>query len=198
MDTFMDKLASRLNAQEMIRANSAAEARESEKLKQEVDAYRECLQELREICLENSGTKDEVSELVKMSIDKISAIQEGNNTEEILRAIRSGNDAVTSKVRTLNEELKQYLSEELLPLVQKELKGQEESVHRECVKVYRNVQAVVTQENDKQTKLFEENMEKMRKKSTAVLVCGILAMSFAALGLMVSVFDMLGVFSWVF
>ena len=33
MDTFMDKLAQKLNAQEMIKANSAADAEEMDQLK---------------------------------------------------------------------------------------------------------------------------------------------------------------------
>lgn len=247
MDTFMDKLASKLNAQEMIRANSAAEAAENAKLKEEVEAYRECLQEMREICLQNASTGDEVSELIKASMDKISEIQAesgksedvllamqntsnevmnavSNNSDAVMSAMRSNSDAVLramqgstdtmlgamqntlqtssdailSEVRTANDDLKNSIKDELIAEIRKELKNQEENVHKECVKVYRNVQAVITEENDKQTAAIVENQTKIKKRATAALVCGILAMSFAALGLVISVLDVVGVFSWLF
>lgn len=247
MDTFMDKLASKLNAQEMIRANSAAEAAENAKLKQEVEAYRECLQEMREICLQNASTGDEVSELVRASMDKISEIQAEsgkteevllamqnssnevmsavqnnsdnvmsamrNNSDAVLRAMQSSSDtmmsmmqntlqtnsdAMLSEVRTVNDELKNSMKDELLAEIKRELKNQEENVHKECVKVYRNVQAVITEENEKQTNAIIENQTKIKKRATAALVCGILAMSFSALGLVVSILNVVGVFNLVF
>ena len=82
MDTFIDKLASKFNAQEMIRANAAAEARENERLEKEVDAYKQCLQEMREINLQNVATADEVAELVK-EVDRISTDTE-YNTKKLL------------------------------------------------------------------------------------------------------------------
>ena len=39
MDTFMDKLAQKLNAQEMIKANSAADAEEMDQLKSQLREY---------------------------------------------------------------------------------------------------------------------------------------------------------------
>ena len=46
MDTFMDKLAQKLNAQEMIRANSAADAEEMDQLKSQLREYDECLAQM--------------------------------------------------------------------------------------------------------------------------------------------------------
>ena len=44
MDTFMDKLAQKLNAQEMIKANSAADAEEMDQLKSQLREWLECRQ----------------------------------------------------------------------------------------------------------------------------------------------------------
>ena len=243
MDTFMDKLASRLNAQEMIRANAAAEAKENERLHKEVEVYKQCLEKMREISQQNVTMGDDVSELVRASMDKIAQIQaESGKTEDVLVAmqdnsnavmssVKSSSDAVMSSVKsssdvvvaavkansdsvmnaisgssdkimemlgTGNDEFKAALISELVVEMKKELKVQEENVHKECVKVYRNVQAVVTDENDKQTKLIIDNQSKMKKKATAALVCGILAMSFAAAGLVVSLLDVFGVFAMLF
>ena len=78
------------------------------------------------------------------------------------------------------------------------MKSQEENVHKECVKVYRNVQAIITEETQKQTEEIIAAQSKGGKKATAALVCGILAMAFAGLGLLVSVLDVLGVFAMLF
>ena len=247
MDTFMDKLASKINAQEMIRANSSAEAKENERLSQEVEEYRQCLQEMRQISLQNSATADEIAELVKTSMDKIAAIQAEsgksddvvaamqNNLNEMLNAIRMNSDKLVSVVsgnadrvmsvvegssdkvmnalegstdkivsnviaelQAGNDEFKEALKAEIIAEVKKELKGQEEIVHKECVKVYRNVQAVVTEESEKQTGEIVAAQSKGRKRATAAMICGILAMSFAFLGLVVSVLDVLGIFSMLF
>lgn len=236
MDTFMDKLASKLNAQEMIRANSAAEAKENERLHKEVEVYKQCLQEMREISLQNASTADEVAELVKASMDKIAAIQaESGKSDDVIVAIQSKSDdmiaavknnsdvmlssmrgalqtnantvmsaiegsseKILSELQTGNDGFKDALKNELLAEIKKELKSQEENVHKECVKVYRNVQAVITEENEKQTDEIISVQSKNSKKATAALVCGILAMSFAALGLIVSVLDVFGVFSMIF
>lgn len=258
MDTFMDKLASKINAQEMIRANSSAEAKENERLSQEVEEYRQCLQEMRQISLQNSATADEIAELVKTSMDKIAAIQAEsgksddvvvvmqNNLNEMLNAIRMNSDKLVSVVsgnadrvmsvvegssdkvmsavegssdkvmnalegstdkivsnviaelQAGNDEFKEALKAEIIAEVKKELKGQEEIVHKECVKVYRNVQAVVTEESEKQTGEIVAAQSKGSKRATAAMICGILAMSFAFLGLVVSVLDVLGIFSMLF
>ncbi len=236
MDTFMDKLASKLNAQEMIRANSAAEAKENERLHKEVEVYKQCLQEMREISLQNASTADEVAELVKASMDKIAAIQaESGKSDDVIVAIQSKSDdmiaavknnsdvmlssmrgalqtnantvmsaiegsseKILSELQAGNDGFKDALKNELLAEIKKELKSQEENVHKECVKVYRNVQAVITEENEKQTDEIIIAQSKNSKKATAALVCGILAMSFAALGLVVSVLDVFGVFAMLF
>lgn len=185
MDTFMDKLASKLNAQEMIRANSAAEAAENERLKQEVEVYKQCLQEMREISLQNTSTSVQIEELVKKSTEKIEAIQvETAKSDDVIEALNTNQEAFVESVNAIKEEIK------------KELKNQEENIHKECVKVYRNVQAVVTEENDKQKDTILEEQRKLKKKATAALVMGILAMSFAAIQVVLSVLEICGVFNF--
>ena len=49
MDTFMDKLAQKLNAQEMIKANSAADAEEMDQLKNQLREYDECLAQMQQV-----------------------------------------------------------------------------------------------------------------------------------------------------
>ncbi|MDE6517353.1 MAG: hypothetical protein K2L18_05850, partial [Acetatifactor sp.] len=49
MDTFIDRLAQRLTAQEMIKANSAADAEELRKVQGQVKQYEAYLDELQNI-----------------------------------------------------------------------------------------------------------------------------------------------------
>ena len=49
MDMFMDKLAQKLTAQEMIKANTAADTEELNRLKSRVAAYNECLEKLQKL-----------------------------------------------------------------------------------------------------------------------------------------------------
>ena len=60
MDTFMDKLAQTLNAQEMIKANSAADAEEMDQLKNQ-----------RATCDDSRATWKEVSEKIFFIFDDL-------------------------------------------------------------------------------------------------------------------------------
>ena len=60
MDNFMDKITQKLNSQDMIRANAAADAAELENLenqvtvfKEQIEKYDDCLQEMRQLNLRN-------------------------------------------------------------------------------------------------------------------------------------------------
>ena len=60
MDNFMDKISQKLNSQDMIRANAAADAAEMENLenqvavfKEQIEKYDDCLQEMRKLNLKN-------------------------------------------------------------------------------------------------------------------------------------------------
>ena len=143
------------------------------------------------------SSSDAVMSSVKSSSDVVVAAVKANS-DSVMNAISGSSDKIMEMLGAGNDEFKAALISELVVEMKKELKVQEENVHKECVKVYRNVQAVVTDENDKQTKLIIDNQSKMKKKATAALVCGILAMSFAAAGLVVSLLDIFGVFAMLF
>ena len=68
MDTFIDKLAQRFSAQDMIRANLAAEAKETRKLREKMESYESLLQEMRQINLKNMDKNS-----VKKAFEKYSA-----------------------------------------------------------------------------------------------------------------------------
>ena len=78
MDTFMDKLAQKLNAQEMIRANSAADAEEMDQLKSQLREYDECLAQLQQVNKELKAINHEMEKLMSET-----------GSEEVIRRERS-------------------------------------------------------------------------------------------------------------
>lgn len=148
MDNFMDKLAQRLTAQEMIKANSAADAAELERLQKQLAQYDACLQEMRKLSLNNTENTDKINVLLDESISKIQAYEAGQSG--IIEVI---NEKTNECVERTND-----------------------FVHKENVKVYRNVQAVVVDESKKQTEALEASQKKIKGKATAALVFSIITL----------------------
>lgn len=78
MDNFMDKIMQKVNSQDMILANSAAEAAEMEKLenqlalfKEQMDKYDDCLQEMRKLNLKNIESAQGVQQLADQASEKL-------------------------------------------------------------------------------------------------------------------------------
>lgn len=75
MDNFMDKLAQKFNAQEMIKANAQAEANEMQRLQEQVAAYESILQDMCKLNYKNSELTDKIYALVDESINKVQGSQ---------------------------------------------------------------------------------------------------------------------------
>lgn len=113
MDNFMDKLAQKYNAQEMIRANAQAEASEMQRLQEQVAAYEGILQDMRKLNYKNSELTDRIYALVDESISKVQGVQKtGGDTadvaaslsDEIMKALDEALSNLDSTVGTaLNE-----------------------------------------------------------------------------------------------
>ncbi len=88
MDNFMDKLAQKYNAQEMIRANAQAEASEMQRLQEQVAAYEGILQDMRKLNYKNSELTDRIYALVDESISKVQGVQKsGGDTGELAASL---------------------------------------------------------------------------------------------------------------
>lgn len=143
MDTFMDKLAQKLTAQEMIKANTAAETEELNSLREQLAEYNACLEKFRRLVDEGaeklrgswadgageSGTGEsgaqisgEISRLVEESLQKIQALQQ--DTEGLEALGKRLEDAVKEAMET---ELKDQLAEELSAQLEEALSRQLES-----------------------------------------------------------------------
>lgn len=128
MDTFIDKMAQKKNAQEMIRANSAAEAAKMEQMQRQLAGYDEMMQEIRRINIKTAENVDHVRDLLAQCSQKLKSIEAEDAQADELEKQLAG-------IKTLLEE---------------RLAQSEEFMHKENVKVYRNVQAAFTEELDKQ------------------------------------------------
>lgn len=174
MDNFMDKLAQRFNAQEMIKANSQAEAQEIGRLREQLKAYEDCLQDMRRLNLKNVEVADKTQHLTaqmsELTAQAIHAIEEsrGKENEKLEAALTAMQEAVALVKNEMEESGKLSAENQEKLLAVSESFGAssekvEEFVHKECVKVYRNVQAVLLEELKNQTKELEEKLEQSQK-----------------------------------
>lgn len=143
MDTFMDKLAQKLTAQEMIKANTAAETEELNSLREQLAEYNACLEKFRRLVDEGaeklrgswadgageSGAGEssaqisgEISRLVEESLQKIQALQQDTEGLEAL-----GKRLEATVKEAMETELKDQLAEELSAQLEGALSRQLES-----------------------------------------------------------------------
>lgn len=201
MDIFMDKLAQRHNAQEIIRANTTAEAEELDKLRDRVAEYNECLDRLKSLVEENAaGLKgaagknvEEINRLVEESLAKIREIQRDSAELEKLRAqlgdmngtISDKFDQLSKQLEGTAQQLKETATENSDDKLSEKFAAADENVHKECVKVYRNVQAVILEENEKHVGTLKEvsgQLNAIKGKFGAVLGISIAALIVSLVG----------------
>ena len=196
MDMFIDKLAQKLTAQEMIKANMAADAEEMNKLKGKTKEYAEALEQIKKLVEDGVGRLraakvdgKEIDRLVEESIAKINEIKADDDRKDVETA--AAVEALKAETIAALEAVKEQISEKL--------ESSNENVHKECVKVYRNVQAVVVEENNKQTESLKEAMKEtvtaavkgFKGKLVAILIFSILSFLLAAGSVALQIMEML-------
>ena len=182
MDTFIDKLAQKRNAQEMILANMTAEAAKMEQMQNQMKAYDELMQnqmkaqdelmqEVRRVNLMTAENLSEVQDTLDEYMDKLDDIQENySQDDETKQALEQLKELLESNGK--NEETIQALNQ-LRELQEEKFRQSSDFLHKENVKVYRNVQAAVTEELDKQTEELKKS-QKENRSSKALLPISIL------------------------
>lgn len=212
MDNFIDRLAQKFIAGEVIRANSAAEEREMKKLREQVAEYERCLQEMRKIQLTNTQSAqnlhdmmvenaDGIRKLTQESLGKLANVQleaDAQNAD----AKKAVDAAATAMAKMEEQVLKMQetvasLSEDLNKN-QTEMKEcfekADDFLHKENVKVYRNVQAVVVEEvGNKAQEIIKASEEAVSKASKPVLVFAVLGFVMAAASLVFQIFEYMGI-----
>lgn len=149
MDTFIDKLAQKKNAQEMIRANSAAEAAKMEQMQNQLNSYDEVMQEIRRVNLKTSENVENVRKVLAECMEKLKSLETENRDDGDAERELAGIKALLQElagIKALSQELSGVKA-----LLQERLTQSEDFMHKESVKVYRNVQAAFAEELEKQT-----------------------------------------------
>jgi hypothetical protein len=159
MDNFMDKLAQRFNAQELIKANSEAETKELKKLRSQISEYEQILQEMRKLNYKNTEISEKFELMISENADKLQAIKE--EEQELIK-----------KLGNINEKSS---FDELSAYIDGKFQNSEDFNHKENVKVYRNVQAVVVDELKRSNELLQAENMSLKKKVNTTLCVGIIA-----------------------
>ena len=174
MDTFMDKLAQKFTAQEIIKANSAAEAAELQRTREQVEKYNECLQEMKQV---NDETK---AAIMQMEQALAAGMEQFKNAELPLDGLRVLLETNLEKLQDLQEK-SGNMQENLKEHMEAVSNNVMDFVHKENVKVYRNVQAVVVDELKKQNEELAVKFDGISKSQRTIRNVAISAMIFALL-----------------
>lgn len=216
MDNFMDKVAQKLGAQEMIRANAAAEAAELENLekqltvfKEQMEKYDDCLQEMRKLNLKNIESAQGVQSLAEKAGEKLDQTVGEVEAASVSRIKETSDISIAGINQTLSESLAkiaeikessdnlEQITEKMSGLQEKQqelFRNLEDFLHTDNVKVYRNVQAAMIEELEKQTAELKEGQEKAASSSKVLLPFMIVTMIVSVANLVIMIARALNLF----
>lgn len=166
MDTFMDKIAGKFGASDMIKANSEADARQLEAYKSRVEELEKAVSDMRRLSLKCVETNEATGQLVAGAIEKI---------EEVRTDAGSINP---DDLKKITDEL-----EALMASIEKSFKEASEENHKENVRVYRNVQASLIDELKQQSEAIAMQHVHIEKKMRGVKPIAIIALVFTGINL---------------
>lgn len=167
MDTFMDKLVQKRNAQGMIDANTAADAAKMEMLQRQVAEYELLLQEMRKVNIKTVENMEQMQRAIEASFRKIEEFQVGN-------------DAYAATESLLADMKKQ---------MEESFRRSDDFFHKECVKVYRNVQASTTEELNKQTDVLTAKQQEGGKRQNMLFPVAVITMLLVAADILIHLFN---------
>lgn len=176
MDNFMDKLAQKFSAQEMIKANSQAEAEEMKRLQLQVSEYEKILQEMRKLNYKNAELSEKLDLMIGDNAEKIQSMKE--DEQRFIAALRDLTDEQTrNREAELEKKEEERLEKEraaelrketdmaaITELLEDKFQRSDDFVHKENVKVYRNVQAVVVDEIKRCTENVQNDRNELKNE----------------------------------
>lgn len=194
MDNFMDKLAQKFSAQEMIKANSQAEAEELKRLQMQVSEYEKILQEMRKLNYKNTELSEKLDLMIGDNADKIQGMKE--DEQKLIAALRDLTDEQTrNREAELERKEEDRMEQERAKEIQKQaditaitdiledkFQRSDDFVHKENVKVYRNVQAVVVDELKRYTESAQNDKNRLDKRLNLVMTFSIVSMIVSTVG----------------
>lgn len=216
MDNFMDKISQKLNSQEIIRANAAADAAALENLekqlalfKNQMEKYDDCLQEMRKLNLKNIESAQGVQELADKANEKLGQTVGEVEAVSVSKIKETSDLSIAGINQTLSESLAKIaeikensdslekITENMSGLqsrLEESFKSMEDFLHTDNVKVYRNVQAAMIEELEKQTTVLKDEQEKAAKSNKLVLPFIIVTMIITIANLAITAARIMGLF----
>lgn len=216
MDNFMDKVAEKLNSQELIRANAAADAAALENLekqlalfKDQMEKYDDCLQEMRRLNLKNIESAQGVQELAATANEKLGQSLGEVEAASVSRIKETSDLSIAGINQTLNKSLAKIaqikenadslerITEDMSGLqtkIEERFRNMEDFLHIDNIKVYRNVQAAMMEELEKQATVLKEEQDKLAKSNKIILPFVIVSMMMTIANLAVTIARILGLF----
>ncbi len=216
MDNFMDKISQKLNSQEIIRANAEADAAALENLerqlalfKDQMGKYDECLQEMRKLNLKNIESAQDVQELAVKANEKLGQMAGEVESASLSRIKETTDLSIAGISQTLDESLakiaeikdnpesmEQIISSltDIRTKTEDLFKNLEDFLHTDNVKVYRNVQASMVEELDKQTSEIKEGQEGLERSSRKLFPFVIATMIITIANIAITIARILGLF----
>ncbi len=209
MDNFMDKLAQKISAQEMIKANSQAEAEEMKRLQLQVSEYEKILQEMRKLNYRNTELSEKLDLMIGDNAGKIQNMKE--EEQRLIAVLRDLTDEQTRNreaelERREEDRLERERAEEarkqtdisaITDLLENKFQKSDNFVHKENVKVYRNVQAVVVDEIKRSMENAQNEQSALKSalnaKLNKVIAFSVISMLASAASIVLWVLMMMGI-----
>ncbi len=212
MDGFKDKTVKKFNAQEVIRANMAADAAQLERMEKQVSEYDGYMREMRKLNLKGIENEQKLRSLLKEGEDSLKTalddyeVQMQRVTEQCMAKIHElyqaqdvedteTEEAIMQAIRQLtsdNMQAMRQLTSDNMQEMRELFQKSDEHTHRENVKVYRNVQAVISEELGEQKEMTAGIQTTLNKKIKAVIVLEMLALLASLASIGISVAQLLG------
>jgi len=193
MDLFIDKLAQKIASTDNNKSVSSADMKENEILKSKIEGYEKLLQDMRLINLKNIESANKLGEVIAeckgvtsgMSDVVVSANEAANaaasaaiDASSAVTAVAEATDAAINaagEAGSVSNDVKEYIKS----LEEKSGSGKADDdlfektsdvIHRENVKVYRNVQKSIEVSLEDQTKAILEAQNECNKKNNQVFL----------------------------
>ena len=168
MDNFIDKLAQKFTAGEVIRANCAAEERELKRLREQVAEYERCLQEMRKVQMINTQTAQQLHDLMVESTDSIHKLT-AESTEAFQKLMTESTEGYQKLITDSTEQYRKLTAEsaEGYQKLTTESTEQYQKLTEECTDNYRKLAAESVENLQKCTQESGEAYQKLTEESLA-------------------------------
>lgn len=168
MDSFKDKIAEKFGTTDLIRANSEAETRELNNAKSRIEDLENAVSEMRRLSLKCAETNELTTQVIQASIEKIEETSAAGTSCDYTEKL----DAIEAELEALKSSL------------EASFKDQEEVIHKENVRVYRNVQAAIIDELKQQSEAIAAQHLHIERKLSGIKPISIIALVFSGISML--------------